>query len=48
MKLSNAIEHLAKVPGMSKLVNVLDSRSKEVLEKEAKKAVSGIEIVQTK
>jgi hypothetical protein len=45
VKLTNAIEHLAKIPGMSKLVSVLDTKAKEVLEKEAMKAVAGIEKV---
>jgi len=45
VKLTNAIDHLSKIPGMSKLVNVLDNKSKKVLEKEAKKAASGIDKV---
>lgn len=45
VKLTNAIDHLSKIPGMSKLVKVLDNKSKEVLEKEADKAVAGIEKV---
>ncbi|MCE9550812.1 MAG: hypothetical protein K8R50_07385 [Betaproteobacteria bacterium] len=40
VKLTNAIEHLSKIPGMSKLVNVLDNKSKLTLEKEVTKAVS--------
>lgn len=47
VKLTNAIEHLSKIPGMSKLVNVLDSKSKQMLEKEMDKAVFGIERVVT-
>lgn len=42
VKLTNAIEHLSKIPGMSKLVNVLDNKSKQALEKEMEKAVAGI------
>lgn len=45
VKLTNAIDHLSKIPGMSKLVNVLDSKSKKVLENEVDKAVAGIEKV---
>ena len=45
VKLTNAIDHLSKVPGMSKLVSVLDNKSKEVLEKEAIKAAAGIDKV---
>lgn len=46
VKLTNAIDHLSKIPGMSKLVNVLDNKSKETLEKEAKKAVAGMDKVE--
>lgn len=43
MKLTNAIDYLAKIPGMSKLVEVLDNKSKEIVEKAADKAATGIE-----
>jgi hypothetical protein len=43
VKLTQAIEHLSKVPGMSKLVGVLDNKAKTILEKEDKKAASGID-----
>lgn len=46
VKLTNAIEHLSKIPGMSKLVSVLDNKSKEALVKEEGKAVAGIEQVE--
>lgn len=46
VKLSNAVDHLSKIPGMSKLINVLDNKSKEMLEKEARKATAGIEKIQ--
>lgn len=46
VKLTNAIEHLAKVPGMAKLISVLENKSKAALEKEEKKAVTGIEKVE--
>jgi hypothetical protein len=43
IKLNHSIEFLAKVPGMSKLVEILEKRGSELLEKESKKAVDGIE-----
>lgn len=43
VKLNNAIEYLAKVPGMSKLVGILERRANELLDKEKKKATDGIE-----
>ncbi len=43
VKLNNSIEYLAKIPGMSKLVDILEKRSGELLEKESKKAMDGIE-----
>ena len=43
MKLTNSIDYLTKIPGMSKLVEVLDSKSKEIVEKAADKAVTGLE-----
>lgn len=43
MKLTNSIDYLTKIPGMSKLVEVLDSKSKEIVENAADKAVTGLE-----
>lgn len=43
MKLTNSIDYLAKIPGMSKLVEVLDNKSKEIAEKATDKAVAGLE-----
>lgn len=45
VKLANAVEKLAKIPGMSKLTSVLDKKSKELLERESEKAAAGIEKV---
>ena len=45
VKLTNAVEKLAKIPGMSKLTSVLERKSKELLERESEKAVAGIEKV---
>jgi len=45
VKLSNAIEHLAKVPGMSRLVGILEKKSNELLEIESKKVIDAIEKV---
>lgn len=43
VKLTNAIDKLSKIPGMSKLVNVLDGKSRKIIEDEATKAEAGIE-----
>ena len=43
VQLSNAIDKVSKIPGMSKLTSFLDKRSKDMLEDESKKAVAGIE-----
>lgn len=43
VKLNNSIEYLSKVPGMSKLVDILEKRSSELLDKETKKAMDGID-----
>lgn len=43
VKLNNSIEYLAKVPGMSKLVEILEKRATDLLDKETKKAMDGIE-----
>lgn len=45
MKLTNSIDYLAKIPGMSKLVEVLENKSNEIVEKAADKAAAGIEKV---
>ncbi|MDD2720922.1 MAG: hypothetical protein PHH47_06420 [Gallionella sp.] len=43
IKLHNSIDYLSKVPGMSKLVDVLNKRADELLDKTTTKAVAGIE-----
>lgn len=43
LKLNNAIEYLAKVPGMSKLVGVLEKKSSDLIDKEVKKVADGID-----
>lgn len=45
MKLTNSIDYLAKIPGMSKLVEVLENKSNEIVVKAADKAAAGIEKV---
>jgi len=42
VKLANAVEKLGKIPGFSKLVQVLDKKSKGVLSDEEKKANAGL------
>lgn len=43
VKLHNSIDYLSKIPGMSKLVDVLNKRADELLDKTSTKAVAGIE-----
>lgn len=43
VKLNSAIEYLAKVPGMSKLVGILEKRAEELMDKETKKVADGID-----
>lgn len=46
VQLSNAVDKISRIPGMSKLTSFLDKKSKEIIENESKKAVSGIESIQ--
>lgn len=48
VKLTNAVTKLSKIPGFSKLASALESKSKEILDKETKKAEEGLDIVQAK
>ncbi len=43
VKLANAVEKLGKIPGFSKLAQVLDRKSKNVLDGEEKKANAGLD-----
>lgn len=43
VKLNNSIKYLAKVPGMSKLIGILEKRANDLLDKETKKAVEGMD-----
>ena len=43
VKLANAVEKLAKIPGFSKLAQVLDKKSKNVLGDEEKKVKAGLD-----
>jgi hypothetical protein len=43
VKLHNSIDYLSKIPGMSKLVDVLNKRADELLDKTANNAAAGIE-----
>ena len=42
-KLANAVENLEKIPGMSKLMSVLDKKAKETLKRNEDKIVQGLE-----
>jgi len=46
VKLANAVEKLGKIPGFSKLVKVLDKKSKNILEGEDKRAAAGFETLE--
>jgi len=46
VKLANAVEKLAKIPGLSKLAHILDKKSKGVLAEEEKKANSGLDNIE--
>lgn len=43
VKLANAVEKLTKIPGLSKLVSVLDKKAKDIVSEVAKEANSGVE-----
>lgn len=43
VKLANAVERLTKIPGLSKLVSVLDKKAKDIVSEVAKDANSGVQ-----
>jgi len=48
VKLHNSIDYLSKIPGMGKLVDVLNKRADELLDKTTTKAAAGIDKVASK
>lgn len=47
VQLSNAVEKVSKIPGMSKLAELLERRSTRLLDGEARKATSGLDAIGT-
>ena len=47
VKLSNAVDDLAKIPGLSKITKILETKSQRILDKESRKVKDALEIVNT-